>query len=143
MRNFTMLFFVTVLIVTLTGCGPTNEVSATTTPCDLSTLKIKSVKIEGDKEGFVTRAIQYELYKRGAKVDENGAEVIGTVLFANSGTPAHLSAEITSSAFASVADNTAFLVGIVKGSEILARRMVDDFCECSTATIPSEKHATK
>lgn len=142
MKNFAILFFVTVLIVALTGCGLTNEASATA-QCNLSTLKIKSVKIEGDRDGFVTRAIQSELYKRGARVDEKGIEVIGVILFFDNNTPASLSTEISSMSFASVASNTAPLAGIVDGSRILARRMVADFCECSTATIPSEKHAAK
>lgn len=138
-----MLFFVTVFVVALVGCGGTN-VSATTTPCNLSMLKIKSVKIDGDREGFVSRAIRSELYKRGARVDENGVEVIGSVLWNNAGTPIEVSVEVVTMAFASTAIGGTPLVGPAIGSTTVARRIADDFCQCSAATAdPLERPAKK
>lgn len=120
--------------VALTGCGSSSEVSASApAPCNLSALKIKSVKIEGDKQEFVARAIKSALYKNGAKVaDKDGVEMVGAVRW-GSMAPLNISAEVPSMAFASVGRNSELYAGVGSASEILAQQVVDDFCKCATA----------
>lgn len=118
------------MMVILSGCT-TGAVSATATPpCDLSTLKIKGVKIEGDREDFVSRALKSELYKRGAKTDVNGGvEVVGAVIWGTMA-PLEISVEVATMAFSSTAQSGAPLARPSSGAESLAKQVADDFCQC-------------
>lgn len=126
--------FVTMIVVTLTGCGVIPEASADQKVCNLSSLKIKEIKINGDREGFVARAVKSELYKFGARVSNDGVQVVGNVRWSYSGsTPMSLSLDVSSSAFASVANINNVYAGTVRGSEELAQEVGKDFCACFTA----------
>ncbi len=119
------------MMVILSGCT-TGAVSATTAPppCNLSILKIKTVKIEGDREDFVSRALKSELYKRGAKIDANGGvEVMGAVIWGTMA-PLEISVEVATMAFSSTAQSGAPLATTSVGSEYLAKQVADDFCQC-------------
>lgn len=141
MKVIFALFFVIVLMI-VSGCGSAEPVSATGEPCNLSALKIKDVKIEGDKDGFVSRAIKSELYKRGARVDQGGVEVVGTVIWNGStGSPSSLSIEVVSMSMASTSRNYNQLMDVVTASERIAKGVAEDFCESSAVTppLPTEK----
>lgn len=133
-----------IMMVILSGCT-TGQVSATTAPppCNLSTLKIKSVKIEGDHEDFVSRAIKSELYKRGAMIDQGGVEVVGVVRWGTLA-PLEVSVEVATMAFASTAINGVPLGSTtVTGAESLAKQVADDFCQCLAATAPAPDRTKK
>ena len=132
-----IITFVTMIAVTLTGCGTINEVSADAKPCNLSSLKIKSVKISGDKDGFVARAVKSELYKFGARVTKDGVEMMGNVQWSQGGsTPMLLSLDVPSLAFASIAKVDTVYLGMARGAEKLGQEVAEDFCACSSGPIP-------
>ncbi len=130
MKTFTVVAL-SLGFVALMGCGSSSEVSASApVPCNLVTLKIKEVKIEGDKQDFVSRAVKSALYKRGARVGEkDGIELVGAVRWGTL-TPLNLSLEAPTMAFASVARGGDAYAGIAHGSEVLAEQVADDFCRC-------------
>lgn len=133
MKNLIVVLFIFVVLISLTGCGTMNSVSADVQPCNLSILKIKDIKIKGDKEGFVTRAVKSELYKFGARVSPDGVDIIGDVIWSQAGSPLMLSVEVASMSFASTAENGAPLMGTVRGSQSISRKIAEDFCKCSAA----------
>lgn len=133
----TITLFVIMIAVTLTGCGNINEVSADTKPCNLSSLKIKEIKINGDKDGFVARAVKSELYKFGARVTNDGVAMVGNVQWSIGGsTPMLLSLDVPSLAFASVAKVDTVYMGMARGAEKLGQEVAEDFCACSSGLIP-------
>lgn len=120
-----VLFFVAVLLATLTGCGLVEE-------CDLSGLKIKSVKIDGDKGDYIARAIKAHLYRYGAKADLNGSEIVGAVVTRNESTqkPLAVAVEVPNDSFSGTGYAGATLYESV-AIENIARTVALDFCTCA------------
>jgi hypothetical protein len=137
------VFAVVIVTAVLSSCTTGNGVSAmTTAPCNLATLKIKSVKIEGDRDEFVARAIKSQLYKRGATLDQSGVDVVGVVRWGTTA-PLQVSVEVPTMAFASTASNSVPLGTAVTGSESLAKWVAADFCQCLAATAPEPDRTKK
>lgn len=103
-------------------------------------LKIESVTLEGDPDGFVTAALKAELYAKGAtRADKNGVKIIGKVTMSGS-LPLYLSAEAEGQPFAGIASSN-MLARSVSTME-LASGVVDEFCRCrekSSALLPEKE----
>ena len=100
-------------------------------PCNLSSLKIKSVKVEGDKDEYVARALKAKLYRLGARLDPKGEEIIGVVSKHNMmNWPLEATVEIPTRAFASVAFSGGAPNQVIAVDHI-ADQITNDFCACS------------
>lgn len=136
--------FVTMIVVTLIGCGVIPEASADQKVCNLSSLKIKEIKINGDKDGFVARAVKSELYKFGARATNDGVQMVGSVQWSMGGsTPMLLSLDVPSLAFASVAKVDTVYMGMARGAEKLGQEVAEDFCACSSGLVPPRPLSSK
>ena len=71
MKN-ALVVVVVLAIAVLSGCNNAEK-------CNLSKLTIKSLSIDGDTDGALTRAIEKQLFARGAREDAKGIELHGWV----------------------------------------------------------------
>lgn len=150
MKTLTLLVLFTVVAVALTGCGTANQISATpstTLPCDLSSLKIKSIVLMGDQDHFVERALKSKLYKLGAKnAPTDGAEIVGSVEWGTH-SPYNITVEVPSLTLASTATTSggSSMYATLANAEELAEEVANDFCECfaGSAAKSSEIKSTK
>lgn len=99
--------------------------------CNLSSLKIKDVKIENDRNEYLARAIKSTLYQYGAEKKEDGVEIIGSLTFyRESFSPESLSLEAPGLSLSSVVYNPNPLLPLPSVSERFAWEVAEDLCRC-------------
>jgi len=72
MKTLSFVIVAAALLVSV-GCGKKEAA------CDLSSVKVKSVALDGDQNDFAKDAILHELYARGARSSEKGVAIQGHI----------------------------------------------------------------
>lgn len=127
MKNYFVL--VVALSVFVGGCA--RQPVAITKPCDLSSLKIKRIKLEGDRDGFISAAVAARLFVHGARLTDDGVFITGTVRQSQAG---EMSATLISNtaAIAAVAyvSGSKAIVNENYAKTLLAEKLAAQVCEC-------------
>ena len=107
--------------------------SQNTKSCDLSSLKIKDVKIENDDGDNIANALLSELYKKRAVSSSEGLQITGKATLTNE-SPTILTVRVINANFASTVEDVK-LVQRSPGfaSNVLAMRTVEQFCKILNA----------
>ena len=93
-----------VLFAIVTFLSVTNVYSKNTKFCDLSSLKIKEVKIENDEGDNIANALLSELYKRRAVSSLDGLQITGKATLTNE-SPTILTVRVINANFASTVED--------------------------------------
>ncbi len=130
---FTAVLFLVLLALVITATAAPKPVTITTS-CNLSALKVKDVKIDGDKDGFVAVAIKSELFAHGATQSPSGFSFIGKVdtidgLFSPMVNGLSVSSPGTNYASSIPGDVGVRLMEEKIAQKYLARKVVADFCK--------------
>jgi hypothetical protein len=128
MNNLIAVLSICVVLFSLTGCGAANAVNP---PCNLSTLRIKSMVLDGDSNGLATAAIKRELFARGARwtYGNDGTPIVGKVTMNAMGkAPTYAVVQATRKPFAGIAYSN-FSYPTSAANQI-GRRIALDFCHC-------------
>ena len=107
--------------------------SQSTKSCDLSSLKIKDVKIENDDGDNIANALLSELYKKRAVSSLEGLQITGKATLTNE-SPTILTIRVVNANFASTVENVKLgqrSPGFA--SNALAVRIVEEFCKIINA----------
>ena len=107
--------------------------SQNTKSCDLSSLKIKDVKIENDDGDNIANALLSELCKKRAVSSSEGLQITGKATLTNE-SPTILTVRVVNANFASTVEDVK-LVQRSPGfaSNVLAMRTVEQFCKILNA----------
>ena len=119
------ILLVLVGALALTGCVK-EEVA-----CDLSSLTVKSVTLEGDKDGMVSAALSREIFAKGAKSSsDSGAEITGRVTPSrtNGETPERAVVSVKGYPFAGMAKSYSWQPDVAANQ--IGRSLARDFCRC-------------
>ncbi len=127
MKNTLTVLFISAVLVSLTGCGIANAVNDS---CNLSSLKIKGVTLEGDTDGLVSGAIERELFAQGALSDNAGVQITGKVV-QNTGSIPGISVVVRADGKAFAGVGMSQLIDPDDSAGQIGRRIAKDFCRCS------------
>ncbi len=125
MKNAITVLFVSAVLLSLTGCGIAKAINQ---PCNLSSLHVKSVILENDKDGMVATAIKRELYARGAQASKTGVAIVGDVRLDGVGLPLGARVHAEGSHFAGL--GTSMSISPEFAASQIAHDVARDFCRC-------------
>jgi len=139
-----VLFILVLMAISTVTAAPKPATTTASASCDLSSLKVKDVKINGDKDEFVAIAIKSELFAHGAKNSSSGLLFVGKIeLFDGLLGPMvnGLSVSSPGSNYASSVPGSAGLrfMEAQQASRYLAQKAVADFCKVPVPVAQARK----
>ncbi len=136
------LLLVAPVIFLFAGCSKKVDTS-----CDFSAIKVKSIVLEGDLNGFAEDALAHELYARGAKSAESGIVLKGSVeyntgrLVAMNFAAEGISVAVGASVVPDVKKDAIYLESAKElsafepAAEVVAKKAAQQVCECVTHSL--------
>jgi hypothetical protein len=134
MKTLLSVMIVAATLLFSVGCGKKAE-------CDLSSVKVKSIALDGDQNDFAKDAVLHELYARGARSSDKGVTIQGHVEYEEN----RLAALNFSADSGNIAAAASLVTGTKKGAayledrelsrsqpatEAIAKKVAEQVCDC-------------
>lgn len=135
MKTLSFVIVIVAAALSSVGCGKKEQV------CDLSSVKVKTITLDGDYNNFAKDAIEHELYARGARNVSTGVTLSGHIEYEDN----RLVALNFSADSGSIAAAASLVAGTKKGAayledkelsrsraavESVARKAAEQVCDC-------------